>query len=137
MSQLGAYWRLVVDNRSGSALSGSGNVIKYRRWNFNSSGQLTYEGSESSLTITASLANNTVYSSTGIDNTGSGYFIGADFRMEIPSSASCTGTITCYLQVSTDGGTTWADNTSGAVAGRALMSVTDVSASLKKAEAHL
>lgn len=137
MSALGSsQWRVVVDNRSGSALAGSGNVIKYRRFKFGTDGSLSDEGSENSLTITASLGNNTVYTSSGIDN-ATGKYMGAQFRMEIASSGSCTGTITCYIQVSTDGGTTWADVTSGAVRGRSIMSVTDVSAAAKKDECLL
>lgn len=137
MSALGSsQWRIVVDNRSGSALAASANTIKYRRFKFASDGSLSDEGSENSLTITASLGNNTVYTSSGIDNATAKY-MGAQFRMEIASSASCTGTVTAYIQVSTDGGTTWADVTSGAVRGRAIMSTTDNSAAAKKDECLL
>lgn len=138
MSALGSsQWRVVVDNRSGAALAAASNLIKYRRFKFGTDGSLTDEGSENSLTITNSLGNNTVYTSSGIDNATAKY-MGAQFRMEIPQGAgSNTGTITAYIQVSTDAGSTWADVTSGAVRGRAIMSVTDVSAGAKKDECLL
>ncbi len=120
MSALGPYWRLVVDNRSGVALAAGGVVVKYRRAKFDSSGVYTPEASEQTVTIGTSLANGSTATGTAVDNNSTGlYYLMADFRIEYAGLASSsTGTVSVYLQTSTDGGTTWPDTTTNAVQGR-------------------
>lgn len=137
---IGKTFRFVVDNRTGVALASGGVVVKYRRWKFDSSGVLTYEASEQSATIGASLASNTTATGSTITNDASGeFYLGMDLRFEYTGLASSgSGSVFVYLQVSTDGGTTWADTTSGAVQGRLLNAQSWSSASgAKKGERNL
>lgn len=121
MSALVHTWRLVVDNRTATTMGVGGTVIKYRRFKYNTDGSLFNETSEQSVTVGTSLASNTSAASSAIDN-NTGLWMGAAFRIEFPAfGSSATGTVTVYLQTSTDAGTTWADTTSGAVAYSAII----------------
>ena len=123
---IGKKFRFVVDNRTNVALASGGVVIKYLRWKFDSTGALVYEGSEQSSTVGTSLASNTTEAGSTITNDASGeFYLGMDMRIEYAGLASSgSGTVAAYLQLSTDGGTTWADTTSNAVQGRQVNSRT-------------
>lgn len=131
MSALGKTWRLVADNRSGVALAAGGIVAKYRRWKFDSSGIYTPEASEQSITLAASLANASTAASSSITNDASGeFYLGADFRLEYAGLASAsTGSVSVFLQTSTDGGTTWPDITTLLVQGRGVNTMSWAAAS--------
>lgn len=113
MSQLSVAWRIAVANNSGLAFPAGGLVVRYRRWKFDSSGVLTQEASEQTATVGASLANGSVAVSSTIDNNSAGlYYLGASFILTYPAltgTTSSTGTVTVYMQRSTDGGTNWPD----------------------------
>lgn len=113
MSAFGERWRVAVWNASGLTLPAGGVVVRYRRWKFDSSGVFTPEASGQSVTVGASLANNTGATSSAITNNGaSEQWLGADFVIEFPAltgTAAADAAIEVYLQVSTDAGTNWAD----------------------------
>lgn len=111
MSALGERWRVAVWNATGIALPAGGVVVRYRRWKFDASGVYTPEASGQSVTVGASLANATGATSSAITNNGSGeQWLGADFVVEFPAlTGTANGSLETYLQISTDGGTNWAD----------------------------
>lgn len=113
MSALGERWRVAVWNASGITLPAGGITVRYRRWRFDSSGVYIPESSGQSVAVGASLVSGAGASSAAITNNGAGeQWLGADFIIEMPAltgTAGASATIEVYLQVSTDGGTAWAD----------------------------
>lgn len=107
---LAYHYRFTAYNACGQTVAIGGVVLKGRRWKFGSTGALVYEGSEASLLSNASTIANAGYaSSSGVDNS-TDLFIGGDFELTFTAPASASGDLTIYLDVSTDGGTTWPTN---------------------------
>jgi hypothetical protein len=110
---LGRTYRFSVLNSLGQTMATSAIVIKGRRWNFSSSGVQTWEASEAAIDTSGStLANGAYFSGTTQDNSTNAY-LGGTFKFTIIAPTSASGTVTVFLQRSTDGGTTWPDNGNG------------------------
>jgi hypothetical protein len=116
---LGRTYRFVVLNNMGAAFASGAIVIKARRWNFNSSGVQTWEASEASVLSSTSLTGNAAYNKdcAAVDNSTNAY-LGGEFEVKATTPASgtsATGSVTVYIENSTDGGTTWPDDGQGDV----------------------
>lgn len=93
------FWRFMVYNDTGEALANL--VITYRRWYFNSSGELTFEGSEQSEGgISTTLADATYDASASLNDNTVDKYLGLHGRFFVQSSASGTpsGDVTLWLQ---------------------------------------
>lgn len=74
-----------------------------------------WESSEASIDTSGStVTNGSYFSGTTQDNSTSAY-LGGTFKFSVTAPTSASGTVTVYLQQSTDGGTTWPDNGGGQV----------------------
>ncbi len=112
---LGRTYRIQVLNSCGQTLASSSITVTARRWNFNSSGTATWEGSETTVWSGNSTITTGSYASSGsVDNSTNAY-LGGTFKIAVTTPASASGLITFYLQRSTDGGSTWPDNGNGQV----------------------
>ena len=111
---LGRTYRFVVLNSLGQTIAASGIVIKARRWNF-VSGTQTWEAAEAAIdSSSGTTANAAYFTGTTVDNSTNAY-LGGTFQLKIVAPSSSSGTVTVYLQQSTDGGTTWPDNGNGQI----------------------
>jgi len=112
---LGRNYRIVVLNNSGQTLASSSITVTARRWSFNSSNQTVWEGTEATIWSGNTTVANAAYQASGsVDNSANGY-LGGTFKIVVTTPVSAAGTITFYLQRSTDGGSTWPDNGNGQV----------------------
>lgn len=108
MSALGNYYRWQVYNGTGVTVTVTLDVML---WKFDSSGALSF--SAESTPISASAATAATYvNSSGIDNAADKY-LGAQITARFDVGASATGSVTVFLQQSTDGGTTWPSDGQG------------------------
>ena len=111
---LGRTYRFVALNSSTQTMAIAAITIKARRWSF-VSGVQTWEASEASIDSNAgTVANAAYFTGTTIDNSTAAY-LGGTFKFAVVIPASGSGSVTIYLQRSTDGGATWPDNGSGAI----------------------
>jgi hypothetical protein len=112
---LGRNYRFHVANAVGQTIAAAAITLTARRWYYSSTGVQTWEASQASLYSNASVANGGFDSSSGIDNSAvtPAPFLGAEFIYSVTVPASSSGTVSLYLQRSTDGGTTWPDNGTG------------------------
>lgn len=111
---LGRTYRFVVYNATGQTLGSNSVVITARRWSFNSSGVMTWEGSEASIDSLSTITTASYATGTTIDNSSTAY-LGGTFKFTVIAPASSSGPVVIYLQRSTDGGSTWPDNGQGDV----------------------
>jgi hypothetical protein len=112
---LGRTYRFVVLNSLGQTIAIAGIAIKGRRWNFSTTGQQTWEGSEASIdSSSGTTTNGSYFAGSTNDNSTAGY-LGGTFKFTIVAPASSNGTVTVFLQRSTDGGSSWPDNGNGQV----------------------
>jgi hypothetical protein len=117
MSTIGRHMRVALANDLGVAIpSGTVLTVTCRRWRFDSTGKLVWEGSDQALgwTLGSSLSSGSqAADGSALDNTNSGDgWIGAQFLVSVPSLAvapTAGGTIQVWLQTSLDG-STWADD---------------------------
>ena len=117
MSTIGRHMRVALANDLGVAIpSGTTLTVTCRRWRFDSTGKLVWEGSDQALgwTLGSSLSSGSQSAGgSAVDNTNSGDgWIGAQFLVSVPSLAvapTAGGTIQVWLQTSLDG-STWADD---------------------------
>lgn len=111
---LGRTYRFVVLNSLGQTIAIAGIVIKARRWNF-VTGTQTWEGAEASIDSSAGTTSNAAYFTGSTNDNSTNAFLGGTFKFVIVAPTSSSGTVTVYLQQSTDGGSTWPDNGGGQV----------------------
>lgn len=117
MSTIGRHMRAVLANDCGASIPTSTVLtVTCRRWRFDSTGKLVWDGSDQAMgwTLGGALTNGSQSAGGSvIDNTNSGDgWIGAQFLVSVPSLAiapTAGGTIQVWLQTSLDG-TTWADD---------------------------
>lgn len=99
---LGRNYRFQALNGAGSSVDVT---VKARRWKFASDGSRT-DDTEATPMSAQTVGAGAYGNSSGIDNS-SDKWLGADLVVTFAPSASITGTVTLYLQHSTDGGSTW------------------------------
>lgn len=103
---LGKTYRFVALNEIGATLTGL--TLDIEPWKLDSNGAMSY-GTEISVSgLSTTLANQGADASDTIDNSSNKY-IGFSFRWSATVGSSQSGTISLYLQHSTDGGTDWPD----------------------------
>lgn len=112
MSQIGLpeTFRFAIFNGTGiSIASNTTPTISGRRVRFDTTGTLSFEAvcfTFLSLGTTLSIANNSYVVGSTWSNTASGW-LGGEFHLSCFASGNASGTITLYMEVSPDGGTTW------------------------------
>jgi hypothetical protein len=116
---LGATYRIHCENKTGVAFGATDTItIKTKRFNFSSTGQRTAESAEATITpanFGNSLASNGTISGSTQDNTAaSTFWLGGEIKFTVAlTTATPNGNVNFYMQVSTDGGTTWPDASTG------------------------
>ena len=118
---LGHTYRFVAYNSSGVNAS---IIIKARNYKFGSDGQRV-DAAESTPLSTGAIANLANGLGASIDNSYD-KFLGSDVKVTITPAAAATGTVSVFLQKSTDGGVTWPETptTGGAISGIWVASAT-------------
>ena len=115
MSVLGlpADWRFAVFNGTGIAISNAPTGlprVSGRRVRIDATtGFLSYEAAETTFFsfAAASIGNNSyIVGDTSFSNTVSSWMAG-DFLLSAFASGNASGSLNLYLEISTDGGTTW------------------------------
>lgn len=108
------YYKLHVLNNSGQTLDFSTNSANekakatIRRWKFDSTGAITWEGSEGTLVTAATdLADGASEEGSNIDNSSDKYLGGEGYFRVETDNASAAGDVSLMLEASTDGGTTF------------------------------
>ena len=74
-----------------------------------------WEGSEASIWSGNTTVANAAYQSSGTVDNSTNAYLGGTFKIVVTTPVAAAGTVTFYLQRSTDGGTTWPDNGNGQV----------------------
>lgn len=105
---LGHTYRYQVLNGTGVSVTVT---VKERAWKWASDGSRT-DAAESTRINAASVGAGAYSSSSSVDNS-SVKNLGADLLLTMAPGASATGTVALYLQLSTDGGTTWPSDGQG------------------------
>lgn len=108
MSVLGETYRYQVYNGTGVSVTCT---VKHEPFKYASDGALTFTA-ESTQINGVSVATVSYSNSSTIDNS-TAKNLGAHVTFTAAPGASATGTVTVYLQTSTDGGTTWPSNGRG------------------------
>lgn len=109
---LGEHFRYQVYNGTGVTVTVTIDEI---RWKFSSDGSLTFSSEQTP--ISASAVTTLDYGeSSGIDN-GTDKYIGAHLTVLFDVASSATGTVSVFLQRSTDNGTTWPSDGQGELIG--------------------
>jgi hypothetical protein len=112
MIGLPTHYRFKVYNKTGQTIASGGNANVYsKRVKFDSSGALTFEGSEAIVLVNtgSSISDSAYFAGTTQDNTTDKY-IGGHFTFKVTAPASSSGDVTLFFERSTDGGTTWDDD---------------------------
>lgn len=102
---LGHTYRYQVYNGTGVSVTVA---IDERRWKFASDGSVT-NAAESTAYASASLGTLAYGNGSTVDNSTDKY-IGAHLECNFAPASSATGTVSVWVQRSTDGGTTWPGN---------------------------
>jgi hypothetical protein len=95
-------YRLAALNDTGASVD---ITVTARRWRFGSGGAALYEAAEATLLTASALADAALATGTAQDNSADGY-VGASLHVAT-TGAGTGGVVTVFLEVSTDGGTTW------------------------------
>lgn len=117
MSQLGLPqdWRFGIFNQTGITISNfpnSGPTVVGRRVRYDSMGALSYETAHvsffsiSSLSGGVNIGNNSYVPGSSFSNVTGGW-LGGDFVFSAGTVSNASGNVTLYLELSTDGGSTW------------------------------
>ena len=123
MSILGANYRWQVYNGTGVSVTCT---VKEKPYKYASDGSLSL-GSESTQISAVSVSTLAYSNSSGIDNSTTAKNLGSYLTFTAAPGASATGTVTLFLQRSTDGGTTWPDNGLGQWVGSISFSASSTS----------
>lgn len=109
---LGHTYRYQVYNGTGVSVTVT---VKDRAWKFGTDGSIT---NASEATQFSAVSVSTVsYSNASTVGNSSDKYIGADLLATFAPSASATGTVSLFIQRSTDGGTTWPSDGRGELVG--------------------
>lgn len=103
-------YRFTVKNETGQTLANNSCRVDAKRYNFNSTGALNYESSETNVYLNSGTISNGAYNSgSSVDNTSDKY-IGGIFEITVTAPASANGNVILYLDRSTDAGSSYDDN---------------------------
>jgi hypothetical protein len=105
MSALGEHYRYQVYNGTGVSVTCT---VKHEPFKYGTDGSLTFTA-ESTQINGVSVATVSYSNSSTIDNS-TAKNLGAHVTFTAAPGASATGTVSLFLQRSTDGGTTWPSN---------------------------
>ena len=103
-------YRFQIFNESGETIAIAGATIKGLRYNYNSQAVIQYEAAEAALYSNAGGINDAAYDESAAIDNSSDLFIGGHFELTVTTPATPDGNVSCFLQRSTDGGTTWDDD---------------------------
>lgn len=111
---LGRNYRFSVNNQCGVNVTVT---IQARRWKFTSAGALEYASETEVFNESAIASSSTAWTEdTAVDNS-TDLYIGADLEVIVTPASSVTNSATTnvsiQIQRSTDGGTTWPDDSRG------------------------
>jgi hypothetical protein len=119
---LGSAYRYQVFNNTGVSVTCT---AKYKPFKFASDNSITF-GTEATPISAVSVGTGAYNNSSTIDNT-TDKNIGAKITATFAPGSSATGTVTLYLQRSTDGGTTWPSDGRGILLGSVYFSASATS----------
>jgi hypothetical protein len=105
MSALGEHYRWQVYNGTGVSVTCT---VKDEPFKYASDGALTFTAEATQ--INAVSVGTLAYSNSSTINNGTAKNLGAFVTFTAAPGASATGTVSLFLQRSTDGGTTWPSN---------------------------
>jgi hypothetical protein len=112
---LAKTYRFTVYNSTGATVATA--TVKAIRKKFDTSGALSFEGSEGTVASVSALGTGSYSSGSTVDNSSDKY-VGGDFEFEVVISAgSPSGDVLVYYQRSTDGGTSYDTDGYGDVVG--------------------
>ena len=115
MSSIGLppHYRFTVKNETGQTIASSSITVTAKRAKFDSSGVLTYEGSEATVFSYGSTLGNGGFASGSTQDNTTNKYLGGDFLFTVTAPTSSSGHVILYLERSTDAGTTWDSNGDG------------------------
>jgi len=102
---LGHTYRYQVYNGTGVSVTVT---VKDRKWKFASDGSIT--NAAEATPINAASVGTLAYGNSATADNSTDKNMGADILATFAPAASATGTVSLFLQKSTDGGTTWPSN---------------------------
>lgn len=105
-------YRFVAKNETGQNLVAAKVVVKAVRKKFDSTGALTFDGETTEYSNSGTIANNSFGIGANRDNS-TDKWLAADCVATVDAPASSVGNVILFLQHSTDGGTTWPDDSLG------------------------
>jgi hypothetical protein len=105
MSALGEHYRYQVYNGTGVSVTCT---VKHEPFKYASDGALSFTAEATQ--INAVSVGTLAYSNSSTINNGTAKNLGAHVTFTAAPGASATGTVSLFLQRSTDGGTTWPSN---------------------------
>jgi hypothetical protein len=105
MSALGEHYRWQVYNGTGVSVTCT---VKDEPFKYASDGALSFTAEATQ--INAVSVGTLAYSNSATINNGTAKNLGAHVTFTAAPGASATGTVSVFLQTSTDGGTTWPSN---------------------------
>ena len=108
MSAIGLpnFSRIQVLNECTQNLAANAVKVKFRRAKFDSVGALSFEAEDTVYNFGSILADNVYAEGTDQDN-GTDKYLAADVLVEVVFPLSSADQVLVFLQISTDGGTTW------------------------------
>lgn len=114
---LGHTWRLRASNTQNQAITV---IVKARYFKFASDGSLSWSAEQTLINaVSVSATTGTTVSSTVPNDTDK--YLGAELTVSMTAASAVTdsagGSVTCSLERSTDGGTTWPTQDKGASIG--------------------
>lgn len=122
MSALGEHYRWQVYNGTGVSVTCT---VKEEAFRYASDGSLSFTAEATQINaVSVSTAS---YSNSGAINNSTAKNLGAYVTFTAAPSASATGTVTLFLQRSTDSGTTWPSNGLGIPVGSITFSASSTS----------
>jgi hypothetical protein len=127
MSRIGLpeTFRFAILNSTGIAISNAPTGlprVSGRRVRFDGTGTLSYEAAQFVFFsfAAASIGNNSYIAGSTLSNTASAW-MGGEFLFSAFASGGASGALTCYLEISPDGGTTWPTPASAANPGGGII----------------
>ena len=100
-------YRFQIMNETGQTLADGAVTIKAVRYKFTSGGAVSYEGSEGTAFSTAGTTADDAYLNGTTQDNSANLYVGGHFELTVTAPASAAGNVTCFLQRSMDGGTTF------------------------------
>ena len=119
---LGHTYRYQVYNGTGVSVTVT---VKHRRWKFDADGSII--NAAEATPISAASVGTLAYSNSATIDNSTDKHLGADILATFAPGASATGTVSLFIQRSTDGGTTWPSDGLGEWVGSHTFAASSVS----------